>query len=165
MKKHIILLCLTMLAAGIVLADSLSSSIRVHVVARHVSSTGATDAPSVEYGRTLTSGYSTDQADRTIRYAGTVSTSTPVSLDLVAGIADSFGQVATFTGVKVVSARNESLFSDIGITGALGSFTVGPDGGVWMSSPLDGLAPGTVTVSLATGSAASFSILIIGTSQ
>jgi hypothetical protein len=163
--KKLILVCLILFAAGIALADSLSSSIRVHVVARHVSTSGATDASEVIYGRTLTSGHSTDQADRTARYAGTVATSAPVSLDLVAGIADSFGGVATFSTARALSVRNESLTNAIGITGALGSFTVGADGCALMAAPLDGLTPGTITVSLATGTPASFSILIIGTSQ
>jgi len=165
MKKTHIAIALLLAACGIIYADSLSSSIRVHVVARHVSSAGATDAPEVTYARTLTSGYSTDQADRTARYAGTVATSAPVSLDLVAGIEDSFGQVATFSSIRALSVRNESLANTIGITGALGSFTVGADGVALMAAPLDGLPPGTITVSLATGTPASFSILIIGTSQ
>jgi len=153
------------LAAAALCADSLTTGIRVHLFARHVATSGATDAPDVVYGRTLLSGYGTDQADRIGRYAGEVSTSTPVAFNLITGMLDSFGQTATFTSIKAASIRNESLTNTISIVGALGSLTVAPDGVLLTSAPLAGIAPGTITVSLATGTPASFSVLFIGASQ
>jgi hypothetical protein len=176
MKRSVFAL-LAIIVTTALLADSLSTEIKIDAVARHEKTVGVSnivDAAAVEYAKYMHYGTSASECDRSYHYSGTVASSASASFDMNGALADAFGAVATFTSVKFVTAVNDSTTDTIAIGGGatdiagIGRVTIPPSGCVVMCGPLGGwpVASGadTITVVVASGSSAAYRLLITGTS-
>ena len=96
----------------------------------------------------FTNGTGTDQVNSRFHDTRTV-TGAPENLDLAGGITDSFGVVITFTTVKLLFIHNkatttantlsiEGSFVNNGIVTASEDLVLGPDGILFLTSPMDG---------------------------
>jgi outer membrane lipoprotein SlyB len=177
-RNYIIALALIALSVGCLLADTLTTAVRVIVTARHVTTSGVStveDPATIQIDRTMTNGTAANQCDRSYHYSGTVASSASAAFDLDGSLTDAFGQVATFSSIKAVSIANDSTTAIVAIGGGatdvagIGRITVPPSGCAVFCGPLSGwpVASGadTITVAVASGSSATYRLLITGTSN
>ncbi len=175
MKRNTLCVVLLLLLAASAWADTYTSWVLISTSARHTSTSGVSqieDPTSLVYERALTTGSGTGYVDQSYHRLATVASTASDVYDLNGSLTDAFGTVATFSAVKSITVRNDSLTAAIAVGGGatdvagIGRVVVPADGCLVVSGPLDGwpVASGAdcVTVAIATGSSAQYRLIITG---
>lgn len=176
LMNRIALSCLLLVAMCVsASADNYTSWVLISISARHTLTSGVSpieDPTGLVYEKALTTGSSTGYVDQSYHHLATVASTASDVYDLNGSLTDAFGTVATFSAVKAITVRNDSLTASIAVGGGatdvagIGRVVIPADGCLVVSGPLDGwpVASGSdcITVAIATGSTAQYRLIITG---